>query len=106
MDFLLGHHGPKAAFVSGLTTEFLQLGGLLGCAVVAGPSLDGGLDELRELRLTRSSSKLRRCINWRISSWQAGTVSGSSLGSLLTGAGVVRRSTGSVWSVQRGGGLW
>jgi hypothetical protein len=58
MDFMLGQHGPRAAFVSGLTTELLPLGDLLGRAGVAGPSLDGGLEELRELRLTRSFSRL------------------------------------------------
>jgi hypothetical protein len=81
----------------GCPPSFLPLGVLLGRAGVAGPSLDGGLEELRELRLTRSSSRLRRCINCSISSWQAGTVSGSSVGSLLTGVEVVRRGMGSVY---------
>jgi hypothetical protein len=45
MDVLLGHHGPKAAFVAGLPTEWFAAfgfaGACRGCGAVAGGWLGG-----------------------------------------------------------------
>ena len=61
----------------------------------AGPSDDGGLEEVCESSLTRSSSACTRCSNCSITTWHSATVGGSrGLNALSAGVVVVASVSG------------